>query len=202
MGGVLGGSQKTATQIPAWLAQAAQKAVAQSGQAGQIGFTPWQGPDVAALAPGQTGAIDNNNAALSAFGLAPSQSTMPPPVDYGGVQGYSAYPIYQQGLNAFKAAAPGQYSAIAGMFIDPVTGQVSGAQPQAPVAQAQGGGSNRSRGSSSRVVAQPRTPNAGGYTGLLDMVNGGGPGASGSTFSGGGILSNFANRRFTPWGSR
>ena len=205
MGGALGGKQTTSTQIPAWLEQAAQKAIAQSGQAGQIGFTPWQGPDVAAMTAGQTGAIDNNNAALSAFGLAPSQSSMPAPTDYGGVQGYSAYPVYQQGMEAFKQSAPGQYNAISGMFIDPVTGQMAGAQPQAqamPVGGGGGGSSNRPREASGRVVSQPRTAGGGGYTGLLDMINGGGAGSSGKTFSGGGILSGVANRAFTPWGSR
>lgn len=33
----------------------------------------------------------------------------------------------------------------------------------------------------------------GGYTGARDMINGGGPGASGATFSGGGMVSTIAN---------
>lgn len=43
----------------------------------------------------------------------------------------------------------------------------------------------------------------GGYTGLRDMVNGGGPGASGSTFSGGGAVSRGLNAAgVSPVGSR
>jgi hypothetical protein len=46
------------------------------------------------------------------------------------------------------------------------------------------------------------TPNDGRYTGLIDMINGGGAGAAGQEFQGGGILSDVANALFQPMGYR
>lgn len=196
MGGILGGSQSSSVKLPSYIEQASQNALQQAQQVGNVGYTPYMGPTVAAMTPAQNAAFDANNAGLAAFGLHTAQNAMGPATDYGSVQGYSDFPIYQQALEAFKAANPAQYAAIAGMVMDPVTGQPM-AQPAmgAPMQQRRsGGGSSRSP-----VAVQGRQ---GGYTGLLDMINGGGAGSSGRTFQGGGLLSNIANRITVPRGSR
>jgi len=65
-------------------------------------------------------------------------SAMPAPTTYaGGVQGYSAYPMYQQSVDALQQANPGQYDAIMAQFIDPVRGGSFGAaMPAVPTAPA------------------------------------------------------------------
>jgi hypothetical protein len=58
---------------------------------------------------------------------------MPEPTTYaGGVRGYSALPIYEQALEAFGEARPGQKAYVDSFFIDPFTG-VPGSNMQAPV---------------------------------------------------------------------
>lgn len=94
MGGGLGGKQTTKVSLPSWLTDAARQAVAQSQQSAQIGYMPWRGPDVAALAPGQVAAMQGTNQAAQAFGLPTAQSVLPAPQTFaGGVQGYSSAPM-------------------------------------------------------------------------------------------------------------
>jgi hypothetical protein len=58
---------------------------------------------------------------------------MPEPTTYaGGVRGYSSLPIYEQALEAFGEARPGQKQYIDSFFIDPFTG-AAGSNMQAPV---------------------------------------------------------------------
>jgi len=58
---------------------------------------------------------------------------MPEPTTYaGGVRGYSALPIYEQALEAFGQARPGQKRYAESFFIDPFTG-AAGSNMQAPV---------------------------------------------------------------------
>lgn len=200
MGGILGGSQSTTTKNPAWVDQAAQQALAQGRDVARIGYVPYSGPDVAAFTPAQQAAFDSANLGASAFGLPSGASSMPAPQTFaGGVQGYSAAPMFQQALEQLKATAPGQYQAIVSQFIDPVTGQMAGQPQQMRQPQQMQRRDRRDRGPQMPVTASGQT---GGYRGLLDMFDGGGAGASGNTFSGGGLLSTVANRRFTPWGSR
>lgn len=47
-----------------------------------------------------------------------------------------------------------------------------------------------------------QSPQGGQYQGLIDMINGGGAGASGAEFQGGGLVSLIANALFDPLGSR
>ena len=73
----------------------------------------------------------------SAFPIGMSQQEifggMPEPTTYaGGVRGYSALPIYEQALEAFGQARPGQKQYIDSFFIDPFTG-AAGSNMQAPV---------------------------------------------------------------------
>lgn len=131
-GGGKGGSSKTKVEIPKWLEAAAQKNMARADKIAQIGYVPYYGPDVAAFSPMQQSAFQNQNNAMSAFGLAaPSDpmSGMPQAQTFAnGVTGYSSAPLYQQSVDALKAARPGQYNALMAPFINPVTGAAP-AQP-------------------------------------------------------------------------
>jgi hypothetical protein len=200
-GGGKGGSTTTTTQIPAWLEQAAQRNIAKGEEQSRIGYVPFSGPEVAAMTPQQIQAMQNTNMAASAFGLGSvdPMAGMPEAQTFaGGVQGYSSLPMYEQALAELQRARPGQFAALMAPFIDPVTG----AQPLAPYGNVGMMGQGmpgqvdpRATGqrSGERDAMRQNANASGGYTGLRDMVNGGGPGQSGSTFSGGGMVSGALN---------
>lgn len=201
-GGGKGGSSSTSVQVPAWLESAAQQNLARADRVAQLGYTPYYGPDVAAFSPMQMAAMQGTNQAASAFGLpgGDAMAGMPAPQTFaGGVQGYSSAPLYQQSVEALRANAPGQAAAMGQMFIDPMTGAQPGSPfgsgfgtsiPAAPltVAMLPRGGGRDNFG-----MSAPSQPTGVGYTGFRDMFDGGGPGASGATFSGGGRMSGIAN---------
>jgi len=219
-----GGSTSTETsqQIPAWLEDAAKAAVSRSQDAAGIGYVPYQGPQVAAFTPMQDAAFAGTNAAASAYGLPTSQGNgMPAPTTYaGGMQGYSSYPMYQQELAALKQSNPAQYAALTSMFPQPVNGGgrqgqggggQGGGRPQEQayrqVQDRQGGSSfgsmmNAIKPGQMQGPQQPSQGFPGGYAGIQDMINGGGPGTAGDTYQGGGLLSSYANFRTSPFGSR
>lgn len=131
-GGGKGGSQSTSVEIPAWLEQAAQSNLAKAGEISKIGYTPYYGPDVAAMTPLQTAGMQNTGSAASAFGLpfaSDPMAGMPTPQTYaGGLLGYSSGGMYDQARSELAARNPGQYAAVTAPFINPVTG----AQPMMP----------------------------------------------------------------------
>lgn len=139
-GGGKGGSQTQQVKIPAWLENAAKNNLARADALAQIGYTPYYGPDVAALSPMQVAAMQNTGGAASAFGMAApvdAMAGMPAPQTFaGGVQGYSSAPMFEQSLAALEAARPGQFAALNAPFIDPVTG----AQPGSPFGTGAGAG--------------------------------------------------------------
>lgn len=137
-----GGKQTSETKIPEWLSAAAQQGLGRANNVASIGYTPYYGPDVAAMTPMQDAAMSNINAGASAFGMAaPTSSGMPEAQTFaGGVRGYSSAPMYEAALAELKARYPGQYNAIMSQFTNPVTGampmsmQPPAAQPAAPAA--------------------------------------------------------------------
>lgn len=138
-----GGKQTSETKIPEWLSAAAQQGLGRANSVASIGYTPYYGPDVAAMTPMQDAAMSNINTGASAFGMAaPTSSGMPEAQTFaGGVRGYSSAPMYEAALAELKTRYPGQYNAIMGQFIDPVTGALpmsmqpsAAAQPAAPAA--------------------------------------------------------------------
>lgn len=148
-----GGSQTSETKIPEWLSSAAKSALGRANTVAGIGPTPYYGPDVAALSPLQEAARTNLGAGASAFGLAPAASSGLPEAQTfaGGVRGYSSAPLYEAAVNELKTRYPGQYNAIMGQFIDPVTGALpswlqptAAAQPVAPAAMPMSSRSDRS----------------------------------------------------------
>ena len=194
-----GGSQSTSVTIPAWLEDAAKKGIARAEQVSGIGYTPYYGPDVAAMTPAQVSSMQGTNQMASAFGMPTSDplAGMPTATNYGGMNAYSSGGMYDAALAELKARNPGQYDAITGMFINPRTGAAplsfgyaSPVADPAVVAQTLAG-QDRGRDLADRGKASKST--GGGFTSVRDMFDGGGAGKSGTTFSGG-PLSGIANR--------
>lgn len=214
-----GSSQSTSVKIPAWLQDAAKANLARANEVSRIGYTPYYGPDVAAMTAPQIAAMQGTNQAALSFGVptADFNSGMPQAQDYGGMSAYSSGGMYGDALAELKASNPGQYNAIMGQFIDPILGTSPdlsyGAAPSpggpagGPVpggTGASGAGPGGGEGGSGGGDYAPRQSSggvSGGYTGLRDMVNGGGPGAAGADFQGG-LLSGMLNKRnINPVGS-
>jgi hypothetical protein len=143
-GGGKGGQSTTEVKIPEWLETAARGNIGRAENVAGLGYTPYYGPDVAAMTPMQTAAGQGINTAAGAFGLGSGELSMgmPAPQTFaGGVQGYSSGGLYDEALAELQRRAPGQYDAITGMFINPQTGAAplsfgSGVSPMAPMAAA------------------------------------------------------------------
>lgn len=130
-GGGKGGSSTTSVEIPEYLEEPIKRNIAKAEEIARIGYTPYFGPDVAAMTPMQQAAGQNIMGAAQAFGLAQPTSAMagmPQATDYGGLGAYSSAPLYQQSLGRLEQEMPGQFAALQAPFINPVTG----AQPLAP----------------------------------------------------------------------
>ncbi len=108
MSGGKGGSKTQTTEIPKWIEEPATRNIARAEDLQKIGYMPYHGADIAAFNPTQTAAMQQNIGAAEAFGLIPTGSLtplqgMPAPTTYaGGVQGYSAQPLYEQALAELK----------------------------------------------------------------------------------------------------
>jgi hypothetical protein len=126
-GGGKGGSQESKVEIPAYLENASKEALNRARDTGNIGYMPYMGPDVAAFDPMQVAAMQSNADAASAFGLGPSgmnvMDSMPEAQDFGGVQGYSSFPIFDMAVKDLEESRPGQVAAYDKLYTDPVTGQ-------------------------------------------------------------------------------
>ena len=157
-----GGSTSSTVAVPEYIEDAARRNLTQADKISKLGFIPEYGPTVAAFTPMQEAAFQGTADLASAFGtpgaaigagqrmgdigrstagsafpIGMSQQEifggMPEPTTYaGGVRGYSALPIYEQALEAFGQARPGQKQYIDSFFIDPFTG-AAGSNMQAPV---------------------------------------------------------------------
>ena len=147
-GGGKGGSTTSTVEVPAWLENAARSNLAKADTLSRIGYTPYYGPDVAAMTPSQMAAIQGTNTAALSFGLpsvADPMAGMGQPLSYGGIPAYSSGGMYDQALAELQRRQPGQYNALRAPFIDPVTG----AQPAAPF------GSGSTMGSKGGANAAP-----------------------------------------------
>ena len=93
-GGGKGGSNTSAQSIPKWVEGPAQDNLAKAKLAGEIGYMPYYGPEVAGLSPMQTQGMQRTQDALSAYGMAPQgsqyQSSLPEQTTMGGVSGYGS----------------------------------------------------------------------------------------------------------------
>lgn len=124
MGG--GGKNTTSVTVPAWLEEAAQRNLGRADELAQIGYTPYYGPDVAAMTPMQMAAMQGTNTAASAFGMptVDPMAGMPAATNYGGMPAYSSGGLYDQALAELERRMPGQFAALRAPFIDPVTGMM------------------------------------------------------------------------------
>ena len=124
MGG--GGRNTTEVAVPAWLEQAAQRNLGRADELSRIGYTPYYGPDVAAMTPMQVAAMQGTNQMASAFGMptADPMAGMPAATNYGGMPAYSSGGLYDQALAELERRMPGQFAALRAPFIDPVTGMM------------------------------------------------------------------------------
>ena len=168
MGGSKGGSQTVEMEasIPSWAEGAAQYNIDRARQAGELGYVPFYGPDVAALSPMQMAAGQNIRGAAAAFGMDGGQSALPEAQTFaGGVRGDSSGDHFEESLQRLKEERPGQYAAYMSMFIDPYTGR--------PRADGQGGAGGGMGGDAAGYgmlgVQQPFNPIqallGGGFTG-------------------------------------
>jgi hypothetical protein len=191
----LGGKKTSETKIDPQLRDAALANLDMAKKVGQIGYVPYTGDTVAGMSPGQIAAIQSGNLGATAFGL----PTMAVPTG-ANLNPYAAYEA------ALAKIPPAQRAFIESLFINQQTGAAPTMAYGAPVAQAAvaqqpyytdgggGGGGGGDYTASGRAQTNRDQQNyANTYTGLRDMINGGGPGASGSTFQGG-ILSSILNR--------
>lgn len=124
-GGGKGGSQTSQTEIPDWIRDPAIRAIDRGERIAEIGYTPYMGPEVAALSQPQMSAMMNTGSAANAFGMGGGDplAGMPAPQTFaGGMQGYSSYPLYQETQDAFAQAYPGQADYMSSFFIDPQSG--------------------------------------------------------------------------------
>lgn len=122
-----GGSQTTETKVPKWLEDAAKANLDKANTIAGIGYTPYYGPDVAAMTPMQMSAMQGTNQFASAFGMPTADLSvgMPQATNYGGMSAYSSGSGYDQALAELKRKNPGQYEAIANLFINPQSGAQS-----------------------------------------------------------------------------
>jgi hypothetical protein len=116
-----------------------------------------------------------------------------------GTRGYSAFPLYEQAVNALKMRDPAQYAKLTAPFDGGgqfgITSMPMGGAPQSygqPMREGppQGSGASRDYGSTAadriaqgggRATASgPPTRQQAGYSGVRDMFDGGGPRASGA----------------------
>ena len=135
-----GGSTSSTVEVPEYIEKAARRNLTEADKIRRLGFIPEYGPTIAALTPLQEAALQGTAQAAGAFGLPGGGMSMqdisggmPEPTTYaGGVRGYSSLPIYEQALEAFGQARPGQKRYAESFFIDPFTG-AAGSNMQAPV---------------------------------------------------------------------
>jgi len=143
--------QQSKVQIPKALQDAAKANLGLAGDVGALPYMPNFAPQVAAITPQQTAAMQGTNSAASAFGLPQSKARnfgMPATTNVGGFSGYSTQPLY----NAAKAGlTPAQRKMLASFTYNPRTGapptnpnmKTSGSKPApapAPAPAPRGGG--------------------------------------------------------------
>ena len=120
------GGSSTNVEIPDYIENAARNNLARADFVSKLGFVPQSfGPTVAAFTPMEMSAFGNTAQAADAFGLgAPTGADvfggMVQPTTYAdGIRAFSAAPLFNQTMDEFALARPGQFNAINSMFIDP-----------------------------------------------------------------------------------
>lgn len=139
MSGGKGGSKQTTevNQVPGYAEGLGINNLEKADAIAGMGPIRNYGPTVAAFNPTQIASFQNTADTANAFGMgAPTDimAGMPEATDFGGgMMGYSAAPIVDNMLADLKENAPGQYDAMTGMYMDPVTGERPTSGPFAPM---------------------------------------------------------------------
>tara|TARA_Y100000015_G_scaffold35051_1_gene35545 strand:+ start:1146 stop:1589 length:444 start_codon:yes stop_codon:yes gene_type:complete len=120
-----GGTQVDMATLPEFAETRVQQGLNMGADVAGTGYTPYYGPDVAALSPREQAAFQSTDAAASAFGMPTSgaNSYLPEATTMGGVTGYSSAPMFEANVDALKANRPGQAEYLESFTINPVTGQ-------------------------------------------------------------------------------
>ena len=121
MAGGKGGGQTTTADIPDWAKGPTMRNLQRAEQVQQIGYQPYMGPDLAAFNPTQKAAMQSQLDTADSFGLAAPRvalSNMPETQTFaGGIQGYSAFPLFEQAQRELAERDPetqAQYDALFG----------------------------------------------------------------------------------------
>jgi len=140
---MMAGSSTSKTTVPEWQNRAAQDALAAANRTANIGYTPYYGPDVAALTPMQEAAMRGTDQAALAFGVptADPMAGLPPATNFNGTLGYSSGGLYDLALAELKRRDPKQYAALTADIV-PQPAPVAAAAVPTPV---QGSGKKRNR---------------------------------------------------------
>lgn len=112
-----GGKDTQETRLPDWVTQASQRGIAEADRIAGIGYTPYVGPDVAALSSGEMAAHRGNMQAAEAFGLPVASMDLPQAQDFNGIQAYSSHPLYEAALAELKQKYPGNYAQLMGQSV-------------------------------------------------------------------------------------
>lgn len=124
-----GGQTQTQTaSIPKYIEDASKENLARARHVASLDYMPYMGPTVAALGPLQLQSMQSTGMGMEALGLAPqgfdATAGMPQAQDFGGIQGYSSFPLYEQAVAELARANPAQFGARQAMFINPQTGEL------------------------------------------------------------------------------
>ena len=159
-GGGKGGSQTSAQSIPAWVEGPAKANLEKAKLAGEIGYMPYYGPEVAGLSPMQQQGMQRTQDALAAFGMAPQgsqyESYLPETTTMGGVTGYSSGNLFDQALAELATRNP----ELAARYAKAMAPYVAPPPPPAPVGLmgSFGGGGSSSGGSFDFSRQGPNAP--------------------------------------------
>lgn len=137
-----GGKSKQETKLPQWYEDAAKAAISKGEAVQKLGYVPYIGADVAALAPQSEAAIGQTDAWSQAFGM-PSgggASYLPSASNFaGGVKGYSSFPLYSDSIKALEQKFPGIAKYLASFSVNPGPGGASGQGAPAGTTSRMGG---------------------------------------------------------------
>lgn len=112
MGSSAAGSTSSSVDLPPWLQGKAQENLNRAQGVQNFNPIPFMGPQVAAINPMQQSGMQSAMDAGAAFGLTGKMdvgSMLPTATDYGGgISGYSAFPMFEQGMAQFREKYPDQ----------------------------------------------------------------------------------------------
>ena len=140
-----GGSSTTEATVPKFLETGYQQGIGMGRDLSAMPYTPFYGPDVAAMSPLEQASFQGTDVMASAFGMPTTngQQYLPAPTQFeGGAMGYSSAPIFEQAVSELETRRPAQADYYNSFFIDPMTGEMGSRTPaRQPVAlEMQSGG--------------------------------------------------------------